>query len=202
MAEAGPPRTATPHRVGGDGEPEVYFADEQTDFAIDGARWTGLAERVLLAEGVRGAAELSLMFVDVEAIADLNQQFMETVGPTDVLAFPIDGHPGGVEAEIVAGPPGGGRGPDRAPIDSGDLPLLLGDVVICPAVAAAQAPEHAGNLDDELALLVVHGVLHVLGWDHALDEERERMQARERALLEQLHWAGPAPSGFRQEHPA
>ena len=65
--------------------------------------------------------------------------------------------------------PGGqppSRGPDRAPPDPGDMPLLLGDVVICPAVAARQAPTHAGTLEDEFALLVVHGLLHVLGHDH------------------------------------
>ena len=56
--------------------------------------------------------------------------------------------------------------------DPDDLPLLLGDVVICPAVAAGNAPDHAGTFDDELALLVVHGILHVLGLDHADDAER------------------------------
>ena len=59
----------------------------------------------------------------------------------------------------------------------------MGDVVICPAVAARNALEHECSLDDELALLVVHGVLHLLGWDHAVDEEAERMEARERQLL-------------------
>ena len=80
------------------------------------------------------------------------------------------------------------------------MPLLLGDVVICPAVAARQAPDHAGTVDDELALLVVHGVLHVLGHDHAEAHERPAMQARERQLLELHHWHGDAPAGFRQEH--
>lgn len=76
--------------------------------------------------------------------------------------------------------------------------MLLGDVVICPAVAVRQAPLHAGSLDDELALLVTHGVLHVLGWDHSSDEERDRMWTRERELLGAHHWNGPAPAGFRQ----
>ena len=73
-------------------------------------------------------------------------------------------------------------------------------MVLCPAVAARQASEHAGTLDDELALLVVHGVLHVLGHDHAEPEQAERMRARERELLEAHHWGGPAPAAFRQEH--
>jgi probable rRNA maturation factor len=65
--------------------------------------------------------------------------------------------------------------------------MLLGDVVVCPAVAARQAPTHAGSYDDELALLVVHGVLHVLGMDHAEPDEAARMQARERELLDRYH---------------
>jgi probable rRNA maturation factor len=69
----------------------------------------------------------------------------------------------------------------------GELPLLLGDVVVCPAVAARQAPQHAGSYEDELALLVVHGVLHVLGMDHADPAEEATMQARERELLDRYH---------------
>jgi probable rRNA maturation factor len=112
-----------------------------------------------------------------------------------VLAFPLDAHD---VTELVI-PAGATRGPDRAPIDPGDMPLLLGDVVICPAVAAAQAPEHAGTLDDELALLLVHGILHVLGHDHAEPAEALAMRARELEILERHHWQGPAPVAFRQE---
>jgi probable rRNA maturation factor len=92
------------------------------------------------------------------------------------------------------------RGPDKTPPDPGDMPLLLGDVVVCPAVAQRQAPEHAGNLDDELALLVVHGVLHVLGYDHHEPEATAAMRARELTHLQAHHWVGPVPEGFRQEH--
>ena len=77
--------------------------------------------------------------------------------------------------------------------------MLLGDVVICPAVASEAAPTHAGTLDDELALLVVHGILHVLGHDHAEPGETRVMREPERALLEQHHWHGPAPAAFTQE---
>ena len=118
-------------------------------------------------------------------------------GPTDVLSFPIDA----AEAEIVLHGQPTNRGPDRSPPDLGDMPLLLGDVVVCPAVALRQAPDHAGTLDDELALLVVHGVLHVLGHDHGEPDERDAMRARELELLEAHHWGGPAPAAFRQEHP-
>jgi probable rRNA maturation factor len=183
--------------VGGDGDLEVFVADEQAGLPVDTVRWARLAEAVLLAEGVRGHAELSLLFVNEQDIAILNEEFLGKTGPTDVLAFPIDGE----LVEVEDGPGPHRRGPDRPPPDPGDLPLLLGDVVVCPTVAARQATEHAGSVDDELALLVVHGVLHVLGYDHAEAEETARMRGRELELLQELHWNGPAPAGFRQEHP-
>jgi probable rRNA maturation factor len=171
-----------PLRHGPEGEVQVFGADEQTTVEVEVDRWTTLAREVLLAEGVRGDAELSLLFVDEAAIAELNERFMDAEGPTDVLAFPIDD-------PVVAGrwPDAGTAGPDRDDPDPGDLPLLLGDVVVCPAVAQRQAPTHAGSYEDELALLVVHGVLHVLGHDHAEPDETAVMQERERALLERFH---------------
>ena len=189
-----PPRSDRPRRVGGDeGRPEVFVADEQKDVSVDIARWSALAEAVLHDEGVRGAAELSVLFVDETSIAELNERFMEHAGPTDVLAFPIDADAVWAVHDPLA------SGPDRAEPDLDEIPLLLGDVVVCPAVAARNAPEHAGTIDDELALLVVHGVLHVLGHDHAEPDEAALMRARELALLEAHHWGGPAPAGFRQE---
>ncbi len=190
------PRLGRPPRVGGDGEPEVLCIDEQTDVPVDLLRWQRLALAVLADEGVRGLAELSVMFISEPDMAELNELHMGKPGPTDVLAFPIDAH----DVTDIVAPTGASRGPDRAPVDPGDLPLLLGDVVICPTVAAAQAPDHAGTLDDEFALLVVHGILHVLGHDHAEADEAVVMRARERDILERHHWGGPAPLGFRQEH--
>lgn len=181
--------------MGGEGHPEVFVADEQDAVPLDIARWQRLALDVLEAEGVRGLAELSLLFVAEVEIAELNEQYMGKSGPTDVLAFPIDAD----EAEFVLTDAPATRGPDRSPPDPADMPLLLGDVVVCPAVAQRQAPDHAGTLDDEIALLVVHGVLHVLGHDHAEPEERAAMQAKERAHLEAFHWHGPAPTNFRHE---
>ena len=195
MGDPSRPRLSGRPRVGGDGEPEVFCADEQSDVPLELDRWQNLAMQVLRDEGVRGLAELSILFVAEQEMAELNLDYMGKDGPTDVLAFPIDAH----DVTQVVAPAGATRGPDRAPVDLGELPLLLGDVVVCPAVARRQAPEHAGTLDDELALLIVHGVLHVLGRDHAEPEEAEEMRARERALLEAHHWHGPAPEGFRQE---
>jgi probable rRNA maturation factor len=195
VPDSAKPKISSRPRVGGAGDPEVFCADEQDDIAIDLARWQRLALDVLRAERVRGLAELSLLFVAEPEIAELNERYLGVAGSTDVLSFPIDA----AEADEVLHAPAPNRGPDRSPPDPGDVPLLLGDVVICPAVAARQAPEHAGTLDDELALLVVHGVLHVLGLDHAEPAEREAMRARERELLEAHHWHGATPAGFRQE---
>ncbi len=195
VVEGARPRLDKPRRVGGDGEPEVFCADEQTAVPVDLGRWQDLAADVLHAEGVRGLAELALLFVSEAEIAELNEDYMGKEGATDVLSFPIDA----AEAEIVMHNQPPSRGPDRAPPDPGDMPLLLGDVVICPSVAAAQAPDHAGTLDDELALLVVHGVLHILGYDHDAPAALTRMRSRELELLEAHHWRGPAPVGFRQE---
>ena len=161
------------------GDAVVVVDDDQDDVALDLDRWGRLAAAALDVEGVSG--ELTLTFIDRTAITALKIEHFGDAGehPTDVLSFPLDA-PGYV--------------------DDDGLPVLLGDVVICPAVAAEQFHDHAGTLDDELALLVVHGVLHVLGHDHAEADDAALMRSRELALLEQLHWGGPAPAGFRSIH--
>ena len=195
MGELSRPRLDAQPKVGGDGDPEVFCADEQKDVAVDLDRWQTLATEVLRAEGVRGLCELSLLFVSEQEMTELNELHMGKPGPTDVLAFPIDA----AEAELVLHGQPPSRGPDRSPPDPGDMPLLLGDVVLCPAVAQRQASSHAGTYDDEMALLVVHGVLHVMGYDHNEPAALAAMRARELVLLEAHHWGGPAPEGFRQE---
>lgn len=160
----------------------VFAADEQSSHPVDTIRWIRLAEAVLAEEGVRGDTEVSLLFVDEDAIADLNSRFLGHEGPTDVLAFPIDDEP----VESGRSPDSGGTGPGFSS-EPDEAPSLLGDVVICPAVAERNAPDHAGNYEDELALLVVHGLLHILGMDHDDPEEAEAMEARERELLSRHH---------------
>jgi probable rRNA maturation factor len=91
------------------------------------------------------------------------------------------------------------RGPSRTQTDIDDAPLILGDILLCPAVAARQAPSHAGTYDDEMALLLVHGLLHILGHDHYDEPTTTAMRSREFALLSKFHWNGPAPDGFRQD---
>ena len=159
---------------------EVFAADEQSAQPVDAMRLVQLAKVVLAAQGVKADSELSMLFVDEDAMAELNKRFLGKEGPTDVLAFPID------DDDIVEG----GRSPDSlgpgsgTDPDSTDPPNLLGDVVVCPAVAARNAPDHAGNYEDEMALLVVHGILHILGMDHVDSEEAEAMEQRERELLD------------------
>ena len=164
------------------GPVDVFAADEQADEPVDTLRWARLAEAVLEAEGVRGDAEVSLLFVDETAMAELNQRFLGHTGPTDVLAFPIDDdvYEGARSADSL------GPGPSVEP-ELAEMPTILGDVVLCPAVARRNAPTHAGTYEDELALLVVHGLLHLLGMDHAEREEAEVMQKREQELLDRFH---------------
>ena len=130
---------------------------------MDSERWSFLATRILT-EAYPGIAwiELGVHFVDPEAIAALNRDHLGGNGPTDVLAFPVD-----LPGEV----------PDGSPV-------LLGDVVLCPAVAAGQASDHSREGDAELSLLLVHGILHLLGHAHADPEGRVVMQRLEQELLE------------------
>jgi probable rRNA maturation factor len=198
----GPDPTRRRRRPGPpDGEPSVFAADEQSAQPVAVADLVRLAEAVLADEGVQGECELALYFLDETAMAELNERFMGVSGATDVLAFPID------EDLVDPGrtPDAGATGPDRAPADPGEVPILLGDVLVCPAVAARNAeararavatgegpepgdtPNGATELVDELALLVVHGTLHVLGMDHADAAGTAAMQVRERELLDRHH---------------
>ena len=144
--------------------PVVVAVDEQDELVVDLDRWSTLAQAALEYEGVP-TGELNLLFVETDSIRELNREHMGKDRPTDVLSFPLD--------------------------DDDGLPgeTLLGDVVVCPAVAAANAPEHdgqghhRGSVEDEIALLVVHGVLHVLGYDHINDDEAEEMEALEQTVL-------------------
>jgi probable rRNA maturation factor len=146
----------------------VFGADEQDAVPVDVMRWVRLAQLVLHEERVAAEMELSVIFVDVATIVDLNERYLDGIGPTDVLAFPLDEAP----------PPGPG-----APDDL-EVPLVLGDVVVCPEVARTQAEAGGRSFDEELALLVVHGVLHLLGYDHAEPDDEAAMQRREAEILD------------------
>jgi len=148
----------------------VFLADEQ-DRDVDVDDLVELARRVLAERRVPEDMEVALLLVDEPTISGLNQQHLGHEGPTDVLAFPID-EPGET-------PPAG--------------PAILGDVVLCPAVAQRQADERSIPLHAELQLLTVHGILHLLGMDHAEpDEEREMFALTEQLLA--LHRGKAAPA--------
>jgi probable rRNA maturation factor len=159
----------------------VVAGNEQSEVEVEVARWADLAERTLVELEMDG--ELTLTFVDRDEMEELNRTYMDGAGPTDVLSFPLDAADADPPAAVAA-------------------PRLLGDVVICPSVAAEAAPTHAGTVDDELALLVVHGILHVGGFDHADSDEAAAMRAREIDLLTRHHWHGPPPTGFVHEQAA
>src|SRR3954447_12835075 len=139
--------------------PTVFGADEQRDVEVEVARWARLARLVLVDERVRERygddVEMSLLFVDEQTIAELNERFLGASGPTDVLAFPMDEElpPGGRQ------PDQGGRGPG-APAHPAAPRSLLGAVLRCPTVPGRRAADGGAGADDEVALLVVHGVLH------------------------------------------
>jgi len=143
----------------------VEVSDEQDDVVVDTAALGALAEAVLAAEGVRGPAELSLGFVTADVIATLNAEHLGESGPTDVLAFPLD---------------------DPSETRPAGMVALLGDVVVCPSVAQRYAEANGRSTEHELALLVVHGVLHVLGHDHAEPDEAAVMIDHERRHLRAL----------------
>lgn len=145
----------------------VFVADEQ-EVPLAAEPLRRLAELVLREEGVPEEAEVAVIFVDPSQMSEYNRRFMGREGPTDVLAFPIE--------ELVAG-----EVPEAMP---GGPPVHLGDVVISPGVVAEQAGEAGVSFEDEMALMVVHGLLHLLGYDHGEDEEAEEMELRERELLD------------------
>jgi len=143
---------------------------------VDEAALVALAGHVLGEMGIHPLAELSILIVDEPAMAVLHEQWMGEPGPTDVLAFPMD--------ELRPNPGGGARKEADAPAD----PALLGDVVLCPQVAARQAAEAGHSAQEELELLCTHGILHLLGYDHAEPEEHAEMFGLQNELLES--WRG------------
>jgi probable rRNA maturation factor len=147
----------------------VSVVDEQ-DIGVDTGRLAALADHVLAALGVPRELELSVTCVDVEAMTALNAEHMGATRPTDVLAFPID-----APDEVTPGVPG-----------------LLGDVVLCPLVAHGQAADHGRTASGEVDLLLVHGILHLLGHDHAEPDERDRMFALTDELLAAFDAPGDA----------
>ena len=131
---------------------------------VDEAEFAALGRFVLDTLHVHPRSELSIMFVDTTVMTELHVQWMDEPGPTDVLSFPMDELRPGREGEET--PPG-----------------TLGDVLLCPEVAAQQAKVAGHSTAEELLLLTTHGILHLLGYDHAEPEEEKEMFALQRRLL-------------------
>lgn len=144
----------------------VFFADEQ-DVSVDPTGLRDLADLVIREEGYPDDTEVTILLVSDDEMSGYNERFLQREGPTDVLAFPIENlQPGSV-------PPRRGNGP----------PLVIGDVFIAPDYVRRSAAEMGVAFEDEMALMVVHGVLHLLGYDHEEDADAELMESRERHLL-------------------
>ncbi len=171
----------------------------ESGYPVDEIALVAVARYVLDRMRINPLAELSILLVDEDAMTELHVKWMDEPGPTDVMSFPMD------ELDTA-----------RRPDESGPGPALLGDVVLCPAVASKQAATAGHSTQDELHLLTVHGVLHLLGYDHAepaqeremfrlqnelLDTWREqraaqarkvRLAAADAAVLDAVGLAGPA----------
>lgn len=136
----------------------------ETTTRIDELEFVALARYVFDAMHLHPATELSILFIDEQAMTDLHVQWMDEPGPTDVLSFPMD--------ELTPGS-------ESQPAPEG----LLGDIAICPTVAAKQAAEAGHSVVEEMLLLCTHGILHLLGFDHAEEDERRVMFDLQRRLL-------------------
>ena len=135
-----------------DSPPEVFLADEQ-EMPVDGSRLVSLARHALALQGVPGSAELSVLLIGEAHMRRLNARFAGNDYVTDVLSFPL------MEGEEEG-------------------PLVLGDIVVCPAVAAENAERLGRSHAEELDTLLVHGLLHILGYDHQGAEDKAAMEER------------------------
>lgn len=157
----------------------VELAIEAGDWG-DPAHWQALAERVAATVVVRGEldapddAELSLLLTDDDHVRVLNREWRDKDVPTNVLSFPSTGD------EEEPGP-------------------LLGDIVVARETTAREAADEAKSFDDHFAHLVVHGLLHLLGYDHEIDEEAEEMEALETEILAELGIADPYADPYAEE---
>lgn len=145
----------------------VFFSDEQ-ERVVDAAALRTFAERALEEESLPETTEMAVLLVGVDQIADYNERFMGRSGPTDVLAFPVEDLTPGHIPHLT---------PDEPPLN-------LGDVFLCPSEIYARAVTE--NIDPEsfLFLLLAHGILHLLGYDHGDDEQALQMERREDELLD------------------
>jgi probable rRNA maturation factor len=142
--------------------------NNETSFELDHERVLRLAEHALDKLRIHPEAELAIQFVDEEPMTELNVQWMDEQGPTDVLSFPMDELRPGAEGQVTA-------------------PGLLGDIVVCPSYAEKQAEDAGHPLINEMLLLVAHGILHLLGYDHAEPDEEREMFGLQKEILDSFY---------------
>jgi probable rRNA maturation factor len=143
----------------------IEIANE-SGVAVPGESIVSVARFALDKMNVSQLAELSIVLVELDVMADLHERWMDLPGPTDVMAFPME------EYDLSRRPDAAGAGP-----------ALLGDIVLCPSFAKDQARKAGHSLLDELHLLTVHGALHLLGYDHAEPDEEREMFALQNQIL-------------------
>lgn len=137
---------------------------DETDYEIDGAEFAALADHVLTNMHVATDAELNILFIDPKPMEDLHIRWLDLPGPTDVMSFPMDElRPGTADRPTPTG--------------------TLGDICICPQVAEQQAKDAGHTTVEEMLMLATHGMLHLLGYDHAEEDEKKEMFALQRTLL-------------------
>ncbi|MEN9706683.1 MAG: hypothetical protein RIS31_249 [Actinomycetota bacterium] len=142
--------------------------NNESDLSVDEARVLKLASFALDSLHIHPDAELAIQFVNKDAMTTLHVQWMDEPGPTDVLSFPMDELRPGNDLEVSA-------------------PGLLGDIVVCPQVAAKQAETAGHETINEILLLTTHGILHLLGYDHAEPDEEKEMFGLQREILEAFY---------------
>lgn len=142
--------------------------NNESSVSLDEARVLRLASFALDEMKIHPDAELAIQFVNEDAMTSLHVQWMDEPGPTDVLSFPMDELRPGTDLELSE-------------------PGLLGDIVICPQVAMIQANAAGHETINEILLLTTHGILHLLGFDHAEPDEEKEMFGLQRSILERFY---------------
>ncbi len=141
---------------------EILINNKQDSIEVDLLSLKKLAEFILVFEKISSLTELSVAFLDEEEMERLNSQYRKMDVSTDVLSFPLF---------------------DKLPHNETEHPLVLGDVIICPVVARRNAQKVGHSIERELELLLIHGVLHLLGYDHVDSGSETLMKARQRKIL-------------------
>lgn len=136
----------------------------ETEYSVNLEEVSRIAQFVMGQMHVASGVELNVIFIDPQPMEELHVKWLDLPGPTDVMSFPMD--------ELRPGS-------EKDPVTEG----ILGDICICPQVAAAQAEEAGHSTMDEILMLTTHGILHLLGYDHYTPEEKEEMFALQRSLL-------------------